>query len=179
MEKEQSVRCLGGFLMDVGRMDEQAFSDRHGMAFLLYHGILGDLTKSAGTGDTLACEAKPGESKSFSPRNDFLVFPLQKRTAGDDLIWLGRSSGNDVVIPDASVSAVHAFIDVKQQGKFTTFHIQDSNSSNGTRVNDQEVAVQGQGPQVPIDSMSRIHLGSVELLFLRAPEFYSLVSRIG
>ncbi len=49
---------------------------------------------------------------------------------------LGRSEGNDVVVPDAAMSGRHARITVSESGEVTLF---DNNSSNGTIVGGERV----------------------------------------
>jgi hypothetical protein len=173
------ICSMGDFVMDVSNHDQDTFTRLHGEAFLLFHGNRGSLARPFRTGGTVAVDTSPtSENPVFNPQRDFLVFPVCKREAGHKLIWLGRSEGNDIIIPDSSVSAVHAFLEMKTQDKLTMFSIQDGGSRNGTYVNGREVAKQGEGEPTPIESGARIQLGNLQLFFLRSDEFYLLISRM-
>jgi hypothetical protein len=178
-EGHAELMQLGDFAEDAGKLSPEVFGQRHGEAFLLHHGPLHKLNVQPGLGGTLANEGentRPGVP--FNPGADFLVFPVRRvrpATPEDDLTWVGRSEDNDVVIPDASVSAVHAML---KRGGSGEYLLQDMGSMNGTFVNDDPVPAQGMGAATRIDSGARIRLGSVDLTFLEAPEFLSLVTRL-
>ncbi len=71
-----------------------------------------------------------------------------------DGLTLGRSSDNDVVLRDFSVSRHHARVDEKGEG----FEIVDLESTNGVRINDEPV------PSGPFVAGDRVGIGSFELL---------------
>lgn len=52
-------------------------------------------------------------------------------------IRIGRNSANDFVIPSASVSGEHCFIEPCDGG----WRIKDNDSTNGTRLNDQPISM--------------------------------------
>jgi pSer/pThr/pTyr-binding forkhead associated (FHA) protein len=68
-------------------------------------------------------------------------------------ITLGRAKGNDVVIPDKTVSSYHARIIITPTG----YEIEDMGSSNGTRVNGKLVS------RADIDVNDEIQLGNYTL----------------
>ena len=173
------ISRLGDYIDDCDAFDVQEFGILHGESFFLHHGPVGKLRMPLGLQTTLISEGKgTTPDKPFNPQADFLVFPLrrvQAPTEDDDLIWIGRSENNDVVIPDASISAVHAFI---KRGEENEFLIQDMNSKNGTYLNDDPVPAQGMGTAILFESGARIRLGSVSLTFLEVPEFHNLIKRL-
>jgi adenylate cyclase len=71
-----------------------------------------------------------------------------------DGLTLGRSSDNDVVLRDFSVSRHHARVDKMGEG----FEIVDLESTNGVRINDELV------PSSPFVIGDRVGVGSFELL---------------
>lgn len=177
-KRPTGYRILGDFFTDCQKLDPQSFSREHGNAFFLHHGPIGKLQeplKEDPTLDPVSTGTIP--DKRFVPREDFLIFPVRHAAAGKpgDSIWVGRSEDNDIVIPDASVSALHALIKTGKRGKF---YLQDTGSMNGSFVNGNLVPVQGKGEPVQLESGSRVRFGSVGMTFLGAPEFHAMIIRL-
>ena len=177
-KRPTGYRILGDYFADCQKLDPQSFSKEHGNAFFLHHGPIGKLReplKKDPTLDPISHGTIP--DKRFVPREDFLIFPVRHAAAGKpgDSIWVGRSEDNDVVIPDASVSALHALITTDKRGKY---YLQDTGSMNGSSVNGESVPIQGKGEPVMIESGSRVYFGSVGMTFLRAPEFHTMIIRL-
>jgi len=112
----------------------------------------------------------PGMAPTGPRAGEPLVFEARK--APDTMnvvlgIMLGRTSNNDIVINDASVSRFHAvlLLDEKSGG----WTIGDAGSSNGTFVRGERLkALQ----RVPLGEDEAIVLGSVPLRFLSPPAFF-------
>lgn len=51
-------------------------------------------------------------------------------------VWFGRLDGNDVVVPDPSVSSRHAWLEIAEPGRFV---LHDNDSSNGVLVGNERV----------------------------------------
>lgn len=168
---------LGEYLEDCLNLDEKTFVQHHAGAFLLHHGPIGRL-KKWGNQATVATEGSgTSPDRPFNPKSDFLVFEVKLRETSDaeDTIWLGRSESNDVVIDDSSVSAVHAFIRTSDGGGY---FLQDMNSTNGSYVDDERVASQGDGSPAGLRTGARVVFGSVSMTFLHASDFRNLVKRL-
>lgn len=173
-KENPQILCLGDFTDDCANLDLESFTRAHGEAYLIHHGPIGKLKEPLDMRDTQAVEGGPGEAQ-LDPQGDFLVFPLRRRPGSKesgDLVRLGRSKDSDVVIPDASVSAVHAFF---SRDKANQFFVADNDSMNGTFVNMKEVRVRGKGEPTVVKSASRLRFGSVVMTFLVAADFYNLV----
>ncbi len=169
------INCLGDYIPDCDGSDPDSFAQIHGDAFLIHHGPLGKLQELPSGANTLAIEGAEAEPR-FDPREDFLVFPVAHRGGRGpsiDPIWVGREEKNDVVIPDASVSSVHAYFTVGRDGTYT---IQDLGSKNGSFIDNQRVPSKDEGPAVALKSVSRLRFGSVTLTFLLAEDFFNLVN---
>ncbi len=166
-------KMLVDFHQDCQSLDLADFERTHGEAFLLHHGALDKLKVPVAGDQTHDLESPPGqEGEVLKPAADFLVFPLRSAGWPDaDMIWIGRSDANELVIPDATISEVHAFI-LRIDGGYG---IQDTGSRNGTWINDARVEPQGRGEPVALSSGARLRLGSVKLTFLLAQPFRSLV----
>jgi hypothetical protein len=169
------INCLGDYLADCANLDLDSFIEMHGQAFLIHHGPLGKLQEPPAGKSTLAFEggeAEPG----FDPKDDFLVFTVKHRAGRGpsiDPIWVGREEKNDVVIPDASVSSVHAYFMVGRGGEYA---LQDLGSKNGSFIDNERVPSKDEGSAVELKSVSRIRFGSVNMTFLLAKDFYNLVN---
>ncbi len=172
-------RTLELYTQDSKALGEEDFRNQHGDVFLLHHGPIEQLKAPVDTQSTLAVEgAGTIPERPFSPQADFLVFPINPPSpegAQSDVAWVGRSEFNEVIIPDATVSEVHAFIKRDEDG---AFYIQDTGSRNGTWVNDEPVPAQGMGDAVLLQSGARVRLGTVRLTFLEAAQLKTLISRL-
>ena len=169
------IGCLGDYAVDCVSSDPDTFAELHGSAFLIHHGTIGELREPRNVQETLTVEGQGG-AKPFNPREDFLVFPVKHRggrSPNIDPIWVGREEKNDVVVPDASVSSVHAYFQVDKSGAYS---IQDLGSRNGTFIDNDRVPSKDEGPAVELKSSVRIRFGSVAMTFLSAKDFFNLVN---
>jgi hypothetical protein len=153
------------FRADARRLPPSDFEECHGSGFLLL--TAAELNEPAGPASTevhLVGVDEPASERTASL--SLLAYPLRRtgRSAGH-LVTVGRTSNNDVVIPDLSVSRFHAFVKPVGDGRF---QIQDANSTNGTTVNGTSVPAQGHGLAVDLKSGDNVRLGQVELTFLSA-----------
>jgi hypothetical protein len=156
---------FGAFREDARRLSLADFEQCHGSGFLLL--TAAELSEPPGPASTevhLVGIDEPASDRTASL--SLLAYPLLRteRSAGH-LVTVGRTSNNDVVIPDLSVSRFHAFLKPVAEGRF---QIQDANSTNGTTVNSTSVPAQGHGLGVDLKSGDNVRLGQVELTFLSA-----------
>ncbi len=174
--EQPEARRLQDFLEDSLELDEESFRKRHGNAFLLHGGAirLSAEVKHTETGGALGGRKKVKFSR---PRTDYLVFPVRKRgeSSSSGFISVGRAEKNDVVVPDVSLTRVHAFFKQSDDGRF--FFL-DGASKNGTFLNDEIVPAWGEGEPAELASGDRVRFGSMEFTFLEASEFRYLAKRI-
>ena len=88
---------------------------------------------------------------------------------------IGRNDTNEIVVPDMTMSAIHAFLMRREDGEF---YLQDMNSTNGTSVNGVPVPAQGEGDPMRLKSGDRIRFGGVKFTFLRLEEFRTLITNL-
>ncbi len=167
-------KSVKDYFQDAQRFDLTLFQIRHGRGFLLrskYHRELEPI-------EELRKTKTGGESKSAGrivplPRPDFAVFPVRKRNPSSrtEFISVGRLQKNDVVIPDATLTAIQAFFKEDEQG---CFFLLDAGSKNGTFINDRQAPAWGNGEPVAVEPGARVRFGSVEFTFLPVEEFYNL-----
>lgn len=177
--RKQRFIQLGDYSEGSRGLDPATFAARFGEAFFLHHGPLGDLKLAADQKRTISLEAPISPvRRSFNPRADYLVFPVHKTVAENpdkNIFWVGRVASNEIVIPDESVSAVHAYLVRSAGGEF---HLQDMSSQNGTLINGQPVAVQGRGDPARLDSGDRVRFGGMDFTFLKMHEFRNLIASL-
>ena len=163
---------IEAFRADARNLSAADFEERHGSAFLLV--TAAELRTPAGPAATMVNLADLDEPTfERTAAVSLLVHPVLRtdRSLGD-FVAVGRTSNNDVVIPDLSVSRFHAFLKPVGDG---SFRIQDANSTNGTGVNGSSVPAQGQGPPVQLKAGDNLRLGHVELTFVSAPALREFV----
>jgi hypothetical protein len=130
--------------------------------FLVALGMAGDLDSSNPSGTTII---RIADSVLERGRIAGRVFPLVKaRYSPRGPITIGRTSENDVVIPEYSVSRKHCFIAVVEGD----YRITDWGSSNGTLVNERDI-----GKMTPhtLRGGEILTLGRLMLLFLPPRNF--------
>lgn len=173
---QTGARKLQDFVKDCLVQDARVFQERHGDAFLVHHGPIEAIQESTeGPSKTLAVEEKKKSKGVFLPKGDFWVIPVRRRGKESTLtgfISVGRNEGNDVVVPNQSISLFHALF---RKTREDLILLRDAGSTNGTFVNDKAVPVQLHGDPVEVKSGDRVRFGSVKFTFLRAIEFRKLV----
>jgi len=94
------------------------------------------------------------------------LYPLAKQagTAFPDRITIGRTSNNDVVISEHSVSRFHAY--VRQTPGWV---VADAGSKNGTWIGDTVLLPRREAPLVP---GAVVRLGDVRLTFYRSSDLF-------
>ena len=179
MTEPQEHSQLGDFHEDCQNLDADAFAGRHGEAFLIHHGPIGILKSPSDQDKTMNFEFSTTDPRlSFNPRKDFLVFPVRTslaHTAEENITSIGRNETNEIVVPDITISGIHAFLMKRPDGEFC---LQDMNSTNGTSVNGVPVPAQGEGEPVILKPGDRIRFGGVKFTFLRLEEFRSLIANL-
>jgi hypothetical protein len=172
-------RQLGDFHEDCQKLDADSFAGRHGEAFLIHHGPIGILKSPADQDKTMNFELPTTDPRmSFNPRKDFLVFPVRTslaNTAEENIFSVGRNETNEIVVPDMTMSSIHAFLMKREDGEF---YLQDMNSTNGTSVNGVPAPAQGEGEPLRLKSGDRIRFGGVKFTFLRLEEFRGLITNL-
>jgi len=174
---QTGARKLQDFVKDCLVLDAEKFNERHGDAFLVHHGTIDQVQEHAteGPSKTLAVEGRQKKTGPFIPKGDFWVIPVRRKGRESTLtgfISVGRNEGNDVVVPDQSISLFHALFRKTHDDRIL---LRDAGSTNGTYINDKKVPVQLQGEPVEVESGAQVRFGSVKFTFLRIDEFKKLV----
>ena len=112
---------LGDFHEDCQKLDADSFAGRHGEAFLIHHGPIGALKLPGDQDKTMNFDFSTTDPRmSFNPGKDFLVFPVSTslaNTAEENIFSIGRNETNEIVVPDMTMSAIHAFLSKREDGQ--------------------------------------------------------------
>ncbi len=125
-----------------------------------------------GASQTLTIEEEIEETLPFGrdlpAEVDLEVYPLVKKPGASfaDRITIGRTGNNDVVIPDTSVSRLHAY--VRRDGG--AWVVADAGSKNGSWLVGVELEPRRERP---LPSRATLRLGDVDLTFYVAADLYS------
>jgi len=147
----------------------ESFKRLYPWPFLTALGMAGNIEDGRGSGTSITNLADGVlERGRISGR----VFPLVKsRYSPKGPITIGRTSENDVVIPEYSVSRKHCYIATAESG----YHITDWGSANGTLVNEVDI---GKMTPCSIRGGEIVTLGRLMLLFLPPRHFAEYVRGI-
>ena len=152
---------LEAFLEDAQGLSPDEFEAQHGSGFLLLTATRINTPRDGYSTDVqLLIEEEDGSARTGSLFT--LVFPLRSAV---HIVTVGRATGNDVEIPDPSVSRSHALI---KRGEGGVFLMRDAGSSNGTTVNGVSVLARGNGPPSELKPGDDVHLGRVACTFVDA-----------
>jgi hypothetical protein len=133
-----------------------------------------------GTGDrTLTLDKEQDEETvdetlphgKFSLTNlEMEIYPLVKKAGASfaDRITIGRTTNNDVVIEDHSVSRLHAY--VRNQGN--TWVVADAGSKNGSWLKGEPLEARRERP---LASRIVLRLGDVDLTFYFAADLFAVL----
>jgi hypothetical protein len=110
----------------------------------------------------------------FSPEPvEMELYPLAKKPGASfrDRITIGRTSNNDVMIADHSVSRLHAYVR-QAEGGAEAWTVADAGSKNGSWLGHAPLEPRRETPLAP---GARIRFGDVELTFYRSADLYDLL----
>ncbi len=111
--------------------------------------------------------------KDLPDQVELEVYPLSKKPGASfpDRITIGRTSNNDVVINDTSISRLHAY--VRRDG--ATWVVADAGSKNGSSL--RGAALEPRREQ-PLASRMIVRLGDVDLTFYIAADLYAALGGV-
>jgi hypothetical protein len=101
---------------------------------------------------------------------DLELYPLSKKPGASfpDRITIGRTSNNDIVIVDQSVSRLHAYVRAHGSG----WVVADAGSKNGSWLRGEPLEARRERP---IGSRLVLRLGDVDLTFYAAADLYQIL----
>lgn len=108
---------------------------------------------------------------------DLVILVIALRRKADSqhpFISIGRLDGNDVALPDPSVSKFHAY--AKSVG--AELGLLDARSRNGTKIDGVSIPRRGEGHPVILRSGQNIEIGGVNVMCVDATALLGLTSSI-
>jgi hypothetical protein len=166
-----SLQSIASFLLQFRREGRAAFLDMHRHPFLVGRAPESEASpseaqRSFGT-DTYRFDREvvgswsDEELEAANRAEGMFVVEVAKTAANpwSGRIWLGRAGNNDLVIPHAGVSKLHAHFTIDPSG---TVRVADAGSYNGTVVNGVAVPV---GESVVIAAGDQLAFGEVQAVF--------------
>jgi hypothetical protein len=98
------------------------------------------------------------------------IYPLAKKPGASfpDRITIGRTSNNDIVVADASISRLHAY--VRRDGRLWV--VADGGSKNGSWLKGSPLEARRERP---LETRAVLRLGDVDLTFYLASDLYAVL----
>lgn len=105
---------------------------------------------------------------------DLEIYPLLKKPGASfpDRITVGRTPNNDVVLADASISRLHAYL--RQQG--SGWVVADAGSKNGSWLRGETLTAR---KERPLASREILRFGDVDLTFYVASDLFTILGGVG
>jgi len=103
-----------------------------------------------------------------SPKEGYKVVEVTPSDPSSTRVSLGFADSCDVRLDDPSISRLHAWLAWTSHG----YYLEDNNSTAGTTLNG---TILEPGHAVSVTPGDRIGLGTMDLVFMSAREFYPLV----
>lgn len=123
-------------------------------------------------GVDVALRRSPSGSFTGVSNDNRFIFRVRRAPRSKfEFISIGRNEGNDIALPDPSVSRFHAFLR-EEGGKLL---LQDARSGNGTFVKGEEVPRQGDGPARALQSGESVRFGDIHGVVVDAPGLVELL----
>lgn len=121
--------------------------------------------------DTLLARLDTGLITGEHEGSPYEVYPLVKKPGAPfaDMITVGRTSNNDVVLRDITVSRFHAFFRCRNHDWFVC----DAGSKNGTFLRDTQLKARQENALTPGDE---IRLGDIATAFYTADRLFDILS---
>lgn len=127
------------------------------------------ITQTLGADDLETMDRELGQLRLGSGRTELELYPLLKKPGASfpDRITIGRTTNNDVVISDHSVSRLHAYV------RFADgWVVADAGSKNGSWLGHDVLEARR---EVAIAQGSALRLGDVRLTFYCAEDLYEML----
>src|SRR5688572_9337244 len=129
--------------------------------------------RTLGSGEGSADDLPTSSSSDRQSARSFVAIAIRKvNDTFPNMITVGRTANDDMVMPDVSVSKFHAFFKKTTRG----FELADAGSKNGTWVAGEELAPRGLALAVKLGD--RLRFGRVEFTVVDAGVCWDTIDRM-
>jgi FHA domain-containing protein len=138
-------------------------------AFVRFRRLEDELTPGEIEDETVEDTTMPVAREPLEPGEaDLDVYPLAKKPGASfpDRITIGRTANNDIVIPDHSISRLHAYARKAADG----WVVADAGSKNGSWLRGEPLDAR---KEKPVSSRAILRLGEVDLTFYTATDLFA------
>lgn len=118
--------------------------------------------------------AQPAVRGGAQAHNGPHFVPVRRRSE-NAFFTIGRLDGNDISLPDNSVSRLHALLLSSSEGGFA---ILDAGSTHGTFVDDAPVPRRGAAAALALRSRNTVRFGQVTTVFLMAADAVAVAGSV-
>ena len=120
---------------------------------------------------TLVASLDGALGSTAGPSSNLDVFPLLKKPGAPfaDMITVGRTANNDVVLNHITVSRFHAYFRHKGDG----WTLSDAGSKNGSFLESERLEAR---KERAIESGDRLRMGDVEVTFFAVSDLFDMLS---
>jgi pSer/pThr/pTyr-binding forkhead associated (FHA) protein len=157
----------------------QAFVAAAPYAFIISDGTL---ARASGPQRTVPIDKVELGATQEHPSSDrqarvFIALPVRKSIETfPNMITVGRTANNDLVVPDVSISKFHAFFRDLGDSRGPRFDLTDAGSKNGTWVSGAPLAPRGEA--APVRLRDRIRFGRIEFTVVDAGVCWDTIDRM-
>jgi len=174
-------RSIAEYLRETSGLSSSLLQAKHKYPVLLWPQAGDWIEDTAFQFETFSSEYSdelPGEISPATESQIYetLVIAVAKHasSAPANMICLGRAANNDIVIANNTVSKLHTYFVVSEEGD--SCEIVDANSTNGTVVNNKRLVAY---KNKPLFNRDNIHFGpSIQMVYLTSEGFYDLLQQL-
>lgn len=143
---------------------DREFRNTFGNAFLV-RSLSPDAASDEKTGNITVAAIQPNALVRSTRSSQWVhMLARTKRSTFNNLVSIGRTRNNDVVVGHATVSRFHAFV-IEANGGLALY---DAGSRHGSFVDGQRAPAQGAGQPLALRSCTVVRFGSVEMTYFDA-----------
>jgi hypothetical protein len=160
---------------DAVRLGAGWLAEAHGRGFLVVHAGKGTAVGPLFRTRSGLPAPERVENVGDTGAMDIGVLPLSRKALSTNaFVTIGRLDGNDVCLPEETVSKLHAIVREEQRGALTLL---DARSKNGTWVDGALVPARGEGEALLLKSGQTLRFGSVTTTYLDAVALYEMCAQ--
>jgi hypothetical protein len=177
----EGFKPIAEYLKEASGLTSSLFQSKHKYPVLLWPQAGDWIEDTAFQFETFSSEYSDELPGAISPSTESQIYETlvieivkQASSAPANMICLGRAANNDIVIANNTVSKLHTYFVVPEEGG--SCEIVDANSTNGTVVNNKRLVAY---KNKALFNRDNIHFGpSIQMVYLTPDGFYDLLQQL-